>query len=93
VVDDFFRPVQDSNPGFLAVNPLDGTTKIEMSSVYGYTDLFAAASSTGNEIVPKIIMNDRINLFLKTVISILLISNHNSFRGVLFDKIASVYFI
>ena len=31
-------------------------------------------------------------IFFKTAISILLISNHNSFR-VLFDKIASVYFI
>ena len=42
-----------------------------------------------NENVPKIIIND--NNFL-TAISILLISNHNSFR-VLFDKVASVYFI
>ena len=44
----------------------------------------------GNDSVPKIIINNTINLFL-TAISILLISNHNSFR-VLFDKIASVYF-
>jgi len=40
----------------------------------------------------KIILNRTINLFLKTAISVLLISNHNGFR-VLFDKIASVYFI
>ena len=44
----------------------------------------------GNDSVPKIIINNTINLFL-TAISILLISNHNNFR-VLFDKIASVYF-
>jgi len=37
--------------------------------------------------VPKIIINNTINLFL-TEISILVISNHNSFR-VQFDKIAS----
>ena len=36
--------------------------------------------------------NNTITLFFKTAISILVISNHNSFR-VLFDKIASVYFI
>jgi len=38
--------------------------------------------------------NDTVNLFFKTAIriSILVISNYNSFR-VLFDKIASVYFI
>ena len=45
----------------------------------------------GNESVPRIIINDAVNLFFKPV-SILLISNPNSFR-VLFDKIASVYFI
>jgi len=42
--------------------------------------------------VPKIITNDTINLLFLIAISILLISNHNSFR-VLLDKIASVYFI
>ena len=42
--------------------------------------------------MPKIIINNTVSLFFKTVISILLFSNHNSFR-VLFDKIASVYFI
>jgi len=46
----------------------------------------------GNESVPNIIINDTINLFFKTAVSILVVSNHNSFR-VLFDKIASVYFI
>jgi len=40
--------------------------------------------------VPKIILNNSKNLFFKTAISILAISNHDSFR-VLFDKIASVY--
>jgi len=40
--------------------------------------------------VPKIIIDDTINLFLKTAIRILVISNHSSFR-VLFDKIASVF--
>ena len=43
----------------------------------------------GNETVLEIIIDDTIYLFLKTAISILLISNHNSFR-VSFDKIASV---
>jgi len=47
---------------------------------------------TGNERVPKIIINDTIIFFFETAISILLISNHNSFR-VLFDKIASVGYI
>jgi len=42
--------------------------------------------------VRKIIVNNTTNLFLKTAIGILLISNHNSFR-VLFAKITSVYFI
>jgi len=40
--------------------------------------------------VPKIIINNTINLFFLTAISILAISNHNSFR-VLFDKNASVF--
>ena len=44
------------------------------------------------ESVTKIIINDTINLFSKTALSILLISNHSSFR-MLFDKIAFVYFI
>jgi len=48
--------------------------------------------STGNEWVPKVIINNTINLFFSTAISVLVISNRNSFRE-LFDKIASVYFI
>jgi len=36
--------------------------------------------------VPKIITNDKINLLFKTAISILVISNHSSFR-VPFDKL------
>ena len=44
----------------------------------------------GNESVPKIIADNTIYLCFKTAVSILLISNRNSFR-VLFDKIASVY--
>ena len=47
--------------------------------------------TTANESVPKIMLNDTINSSL-TAIGILVISNHNRFR-VLFDKIASVYFI
>jgi len=43
----------------------------------------------GNESVPKIIINDTIIFFLNCI---LVISNNNSFR-VLFDKIASMYFI
>jgi len=42
--------------------------------------------------VSEIIVNDTRNFFLKLQISILVISNHNSFR-VLFDKITFVYFI
>ena len=45
----------------------------------------------GNESVPKIIINDT-NLYFKTAISMLVISNHNSFR-VLFDKIAFIHFV
>ena len=45
---------------------------------------------TGNESVPKIMINNTTNLFFKTAVSILQISSHNSFR-VLFDKIASVF--
>jgi len=48
-------------------------------------------AAAGNESVPKIIINDPINLFLKTAVIILVISNHNSCR-VLLGKIASVYF-
>jgi len=44
-----------------------------------------------NENVPKIILNDTISLFLETAISILVLSNHNSFR-VLFDKNCFVIF-
>ena len=46
---------------------------------------FSGVLLIGNETVPKIIINDTISLFLLTAISILVISNHNSFR-VLFDK-------
>jgi len=42
-------------------------------------------ASIDNESVPKIIINNAINLSYKTAISILLISNHNSLQ-VLFDK-------
>ena len=46
----------------------------------------------GNESMLKIVINCTINLFFRTTISILVISNHNSFR-VLLDIIASVYII
>jgi len=46
----------------------------------------------GNESVPKMIINDRTGLFFTNAVSIVVISNHNSFR-VLFIKIVSVYFI
>jgi len=43
-----------------------------------------------DESVPKtVINNNTVNIF-KTAVSILVISNHDSFR-VLFDKISSVY--
>jgi len=46
---------------------------------------------SGNESVPKITVNNTINLFfLQTAINTFVISNHSSFR-VLFDKIVSVY--
>jgi len=41
------------------------------------------AVAIGNESLPKIIINDTINLVFLTAISILLISNNNSFRVVL----------
>ena len=44
-----------------------------------------------NESVSRIITNDTIKFVSQTAISILVISNHNSFQ-VLFDRIASVYF-
>jgi len=47
---------------------------------------------TGNESVPNIIINNTLNLFFETAMSILLISNHNIFR-VLIDKNTSAYFI
>jgi len=49
-------------------------------------------ASLGNESVPKIVINNTINLCFKTTILILVISIRNSFR-VLFGKIACVYFI
>ena len=49
-------------------------------------------SRIGNGSVPQTVINDTRDLFFKTTISILVISNHNSFR-VFFDKIAFVYFI
>jgi len=51
----------------------------------------AHAPPIGNESVPKIIINNIINVFFKLQSAFLVIANHNSFR-VLFDKIASVYF-
>jgi len=48
-------------------------------------------SHAGNESVSKIIINNTMN-FLKTVIRVLLTSNNKRFR-VLFDEIASTYFI
>jgi len=55
---------------------------------------YTCLCTIGSESVPKIITDNAENLFLKTAIRILLISNHNHncFR-VLFDKIASVYAI
>ena len=55
-------------------------------------DADSPAAGMGNESVPKIIATDTIIFFSETAISILVISNRDSFR-VLFDEIASVYFI
>ena len=46
----------------------------------------------GTKVCRKITINDTIKLFSRTATGILVISNQNSLR-VLFDKIASVYFI
>ena len=51
-----------------------------------------AAVAVPNESVSRIIRNDTTTLFVRTAISILVVSNRNSFR-VLFDKITSVHFI
>jgi len=45
-----------------------------------------------NRSQPKVTINDAMKFFSQTAISMLVISIHNTFR-VLFDKIASVYFI
>ena len=58
---------------------------------YDHENTMWETVTTENENGPKIIINDTRNLFL-TAISILVISNHDSFR-VLFDKIASEYSI
>ena len=50
-----------------------------MSKLIDISKSIPVATHTGNVSVPKIIMNNTINLFLKTAISILLISNHNKF--------------
>ena len=42
--------------------------------------IFRQIISIWNESVPKITINNTINLFSKTAISVLLISNHNSFQ-------------
>jgi len=57
-----------------------------------FTLRIQSGSATANDSVPKIIINDTYTVLFKTTIRILIISNHNSFQ-VLFDKIASVYFI
>jgi len=64
--------------------------QLNISSLTVYKNQLAR----GNDSVPKIIINDTINLFSKTAIGILVTSNNrsNSFR-VLFAEITSVYFI
>jgi len=62
---------------------------IEMRLAWRRVELFA---SHRKRKCAKIVVNNTKKLFFKTAIGILLISNRNSFR-VLFDKIASVYFI
>jgi len=58
------------------------------------TNSVKALKVTANEIVPKTIISNTINLLLKTAIGSLVISNcrPNRFR-VLLDKIASLYFV
>jgi len=61
-----------------------------MPSVVASYDYTNQRIGIGNESVPKIVIND--SKFILTAISILVISNRNSLQ-VLFDKIASVYYI
>jgi len=75
------------------------TARIERSCIIlhamacsGVRPLRCIVDFIGNESVPKITINDTISRFFKTAISVLAISNHNSFR-MLFDKIASIYLI
>ena len=69
------------------------TNELTVGVIMGLgSELSALRLVVGNESVPKIIINNTVNLFYKTAISAFIISNHNSYR-VLFYKIASVYFI
>jgi len=51
-----------------------------MPLVFGDPSTVVGLEAVGNESVPKIIINNTINLFSETAISILVISNHNCFR-------------
>jgi len=70
--------------------PYYGTDYFSKLSSIRFIGLSLYAGAIGNESVPKLKINDTV-IFL-TSVSILVISNHNSF-WVVFDKIASVYFI
>jgi len=74
----------DLNPGSSAPESSTLTTRLP--------SFMRIRQRIGNESVPKNMINNTINLFFKTAISVLIVSNHNSSR-VLFDRIATVYFI
>jgi len=61
-------------------------------TVCSYKYSISSAATNREWKCAKNIINDMINLFLWPSLSILVITNHTSFR-VLFDKIASIYFI
>jgi len=85
------RPTQRTEAG--GVRPVGGGVggDAEHVTTHDEREQLVEEPTTANESVPKIMPNDTINSSL-TAIGILVISNHNRFR-VLFDKIASVYFI
>ena len=73
-------------------------SELEYSTLFTLSFVVARSSSDdnavcyiGNESVPESIITNAIKLFLNAI-TFLVISNHHSFP-VLFDKIASVYFI
>jgi len=82
-------PADASSATFRAT--VGGWTLLNVLVVYTTCCVSVCAVDIGSKSVPKIIVNNTVSSFLKTAISILVISNHNGFC-VLFDTIASVCF-